>query len=188
MIWDGILLAKARIGTRLLTEETDPTRTEPILWQWVPFGDDNAIRQLPSLLRWTVIGLAALAMAVYILDATLDPFCTGSICSRGYFGGAAGLIAGLLCLAFPWIGTKWRVLLTGRFSLTDNHFVRTKWNELVSFPLRDGRIVIRYGCAWFEPLSGPRKRLTPRMSRAEATRLFAAVAEVRAIQRNREHA
>jgi hypothetical protein len=188
LIWDGGLFARPGIGTGILARPNDPRRTERILWQWTPFGDDNAIRRPLSVLGSSLAGILSIAFAIDTITTILDAACVGRICGRGYLTAPAGLLAGAVCLSFPWIDEKRRVLLTGTYSLTDAHFVRTRWRQVISFPLRDGRILIRYGCAWFEPSSGARQRLTPRLSRTKAARLFAAIAEAREIQRNRGQA
>lgn len=158
--------------------------SEPVLWEWIPFGNDETVRKPIPVIAWTVIGLLFLIMGVNQYVASLDPNCATRYCRGGEIKGLLSSLAGLHCLAFPWLSKSWRGYLASYNKLTPSYFSRETLGKTKRFYLSTGSIQIRNNMAYFVPPHGRRHRLTGIMSTAEAKRLFAAVQEARRLQAN----
>ena len=158
----------------------------PVLWSWTPLGNDAAAREPWRIILLSILGLTGIICGIQWIFDGFDPDCTTRACQRRSTKGPFLVFAGLFTLVFPWLGSQWRTYLTGHYELTASHFQKTTMGKVVSFPLQDGRIAIRYNIAWFEPASGFRKRLTPIMPPREAKRLFEAVQRARTLAHSQE--
>lgn len=158
----------------------------PVLWSWTPFGDDAAVRRPLRIALHIAVGSGLLALGISEFLQSLDPECTTRACSRAQARGPILALFGLLVIVFPWLGLRWRTYFTARFELTPTHFLRHEMGKTTRFALSDGRVVIRYNIAWFEPVSGFRKRMTSLMPRRVSAQLFEAVRQARALSSAQE--